>query len=89
VHFLAAAPADLPELAAEARRPNSAYNMPPTKDNTPIQCDMDKQLYLYISGTARPFNSWSAFVNRGFDLDNVVRIPKWQCDNIPPGEPLN
>jgi hypothetical protein len=89
VHFLAAAPADLPELAAEARRPNSAYNMPPTKDNTPIQCDMDRQLFLYSNSTARPFNSWSAFVSRGFDLDNVVRIPKWQCDNIPLGEPLN
>jgi hypothetical protein len=89
VHFLSTPPTGLDALAAEARRPNSAYNMPPVADNTPIQCDVEKQLFLYQNTTLKPFNSWDAFVSRGFDLDNVVRIPRWQCNNVPAGEGLN
>ena len=74
VHFASTLPEGLEKLALEARRPDSEYNRPAAKDNTPIQCDNEKQLFLYVNNTLRPFNSWGSFVNRGFDLDNVVKV---------------
>lgn len=75
------------KLLAHYRTPGEKIT-PPAKDNTPIQCDNNKQLFLYNNDTLSPFNSWDAFVKRGYDLDNVVRISTWQCDNIPHIEPL-
>jgi hypothetical protein len=74
VHFSPAPPSSLAALAQEARRPDSAFNRPSLPDGTPVQFGIQKQLYWYKNETLQPFADWDAFVSKGLDLDNVVRM---------------
>ena len=83
VHFDRTAPADLLELAQAARHPDSAYNKPSLPDGTPVQCDFDRQLYWYKNGSLHPFGDWNAFVSKGLDLADVVRLPRRKFERFP------
>jgi hypothetical protein len=84
VHFAPIAPAKMAEIAAAARRPDSTYNQhKDLPDGTPVQCNFDRQLYWYKNGTLYPFANWNAFVTKGLDLDNVVRLTQKEFDKFP------
>jgi hypothetical protein len=86
----------LKALSIEARHPHSKFNLPfnlTSSENMLYQCgtsDCENIFHLFIlkNGSLHKFQTWSDFVNRGYDTDNVHKLPYRIFHNIPMGDLL-
>lgn len=58
------------------------------KEDQLIQCDMEKQIYVYQSHALRPIPGLAVFVSWGWDFSDVTRISKKRCMELPIGPEL-
>ena len=86
----------LKALSIEARHPHSKFNLPfnlTSSENMLYQCgtsDCENIFHLFIlkNGSLHKFQTWSDFVNRGYDTDSVHKLPYRIFHNIPMGDLL-
>ena len=86
----------LKSLSIEARHPQSKFNLPfnlTSSEGMLIQCgtsDCENVFHLFIlkNGSLHKFQTWSDFVNRGYDTDNVHKLAYRIFHNIPMGDLL-
>lgn len=86
----------LKSLSIEARHPHSKFNLPfnlTASEGMLIQCvssDCENVFHLFMlkNGELHKFQTWTDFVNRGYDTDNVHKLTYRIFHNIPMGDML-
>jgi hypothetical protein len=86
----------LKALSIDARHPYSKYNVPfnlTESENMLFQCSTTEcenvfHLFIFKNGSLHKFQTWSDFVKRGYDTDNVHKLTSRVFHNIPMGDIL-
>ncbi len=66
-----------------------SYMLPPKLRNGMLMRGPNgNSIYLMENGTLREFQSWNAFVRRGYDLENVKSFPPFEYAGVPFGPGL-